>query len=139
MNIFDNTTLHFSVKLRQVRTGYILTLDWDDKESMFPSAILMHTLQIRRIESNPYVFADLDTPHQLDPTLLNTFLSNKIFSIKLNVSFSDLTFKVQGNIFALKYRKRNEAGYIDINTPHLDLTEAKIIYSAQQASLMHYR
>ena len=85
------------------------------------------------------MFADLDTPPQFDPTLLNTFLSNKIFSIKLNVSFSDLTFKVQGNIFALKYRKRNEAGYIDINTPHLDLTEAKIIDSARQASLQHQR
>ena len=54
--------LQFSVKLRQVRTGYLLTLDWNDKDSMFPPAIIMRTLQTRRIETRPYVFADLETP-----------------------------------------------------------------------------
>ena len=31
INIFDKTLFHFSVKLRQVRTGYVLTLDWNNK------------------------------------------------------------------------------------------------------------
>ena len=139
MNIFDKTTLHFSVKLRQVRTGYLLTLDRDNKESMFPPAVIMRTLQTRRIESRPYVFADLETPPQFDPTLLNTFLSNKTFSITLNVYLNDLHLKHQGNTFTLKYRKQNEAGYININTPHLDLTEARILDSARRTSSMHHR
>ena len=109
-NIYDKTTLHFSVKLRQVRTGYLLTLEWNDKDSMFPPAIIMRTLQTRRIETRPYVFADLETPPRFDPTLLNTFLSNKTFSITLNVYLNDLHFQHQGNTFALKYRKQNEAG-----------------------------
>ena len=84
------------------------------------------------------MFADLETPPQFDPTLLNTFLSNKTFSITLNVSLSDLQLQHQGNTFTLRYRKQNEAGYININTPHLDLTEARILDSARRTTSMHH-
>ena len=139
LNIFEKTTLHFSVKLRSIRTGYVLTLDWDEEDRMFPPAVIMRTLAIRRIESNPYVFANLDVTQPFDPTLLNTFLTNKIFTLKLDVPLSDITIKVQGNTYTLKYRRRNEAGYSDINIPHLDLTETTIIDSARQASLQRQR
>ena len=106
-----------------------MSLDWDEEDRMFPSAVIMQTLAICQTESNSYVFANLDITQPFDPTLLNTFLSNKIFTIKLDVPLSDITIKVQGNTYTLKYREINEAGFSNINIPHLDLTETTIIGS----------
>ena len=93
IDIFDTTLLHFTVKLRQGQSGYVLTLDLNKKNSMFPTANIICNLQTRQIESKPYVFADLDSPPQFDPTLLNTFLANKSFNIQLNVPLTDIQFQ----------------------------------------------
>ena len=45
INIFDTTLLHFTIKLRQGPPGYVLTLDWNNRDSMFPTANIIHTLQ----------------------------------------------------------------------------------------------
>ena len=41
LNILEKTTLHFSVKLRPTRTGYSLSLDWDQKECAFPPNVIV--------------------------------------------------------------------------------------------------
>ena len=68
INIFDTTLLHFKVKLRQGQSGYVLTLDWNKENRMFPTANIIRNLQTRQIESKPYIFAELDSPPMFDPT-----------------------------------------------------------------------
>ena len=99
---------------------------------MFPTANIIRHLQPRQIESKPYIFAELDSPPMFDPTLLNTFIANKSFNIQLNVPLTDIQFQSQSNIYTLRYRQQNTAGYVKMHTPHLDITEAQILDDARR-------
>ena len=74
-----------------------------------------------------YIFAILEVDQPRDPTALRTFLSNKVFTITLEIPMCDIILRTQHDMYSLKYREVNVAGYSNLNMPHLDLTEATIL------------
>ena len=76
LDIFERSTLHFSVALRATPTGYSLSLNWADNDRTFPPNLAVRTLGFRRVDIHPYIFAILEVDQPHDPTALRTFLSN---------------------------------------------------------------
>ena len=132
IDLFDTTLLHFKVKLRQRQTTYVLALEWIKENSMFPTATIIRALQTRHIEIKPYIFAELDVQPMYDSTLLNTFLTSKSFNIQLQVPLTDIQFNCQNTTYTLRYRKNDMAGYVKMNTPHLDMAETQILDEARR-------
>ena len=139
LDIFERSTLHFAVVLRATPTGYSLSLNWADNDRTFPPNLVVRSLGIRRVDIHPHIFAILEVNHPYDPTALNTFLSNKVFAIALELPICDIVLRVQRDVYSLKYREVNVAGYSNLNMPHLDLTETAIIDASIHASSQYHR